>query len=101
LLIASNSWAQDGHRENHDWYKGLSGPGGGSCCSGDEVRGDCRVAQAHQRDDGFWEVFIHGGWVIVPPSTILADRLNRQPLQSHICEREGYIYCFLRGGAGG
>jgi hypothetical protein len=28
------------------------------------------------------------------------DELNRVPLHAHICERAGFVYCFLRGGGG-
>ena len=31
---------------------------------------------------------------------ILRDELNRVPLRAHICERAGFVYCFLRGGGG-
>jgi hypothetical protein len=29
---------------------------------------------------------------------ILRDELNRVPLRAHICERAGFVYCFLQGG---
>src|SRR5258707_14762724 len=56
--------AQSGHAEHHDWYKELKTHSGWSCCSGDEEHGDCRPAQAHQRDDGLWEAFYAGDWHI-------------------------------------
>ena len=34
------------------------------------------------------------------PDAILRDDLNRVPLHAHICERAGFVYCFLRGGGG-
>jgi hypothetical protein len=49
----------DWYRDNalrHDWYKDLKTKSGWSCCSGDEERGDCRPAQARQRDDGLWDI---------------------------------------------
>jgi hypothetical protein len=46
-----HDWYRD-HALRHDWYKDLKTKSGWSCCSGDEERGDCRPAQARQRDDG-------------------------------------------------
>jgi len=31
---------------------------------------------------------------------ILPDDKNLQPLHAHICEQNGFVYCFLRGGSG-
>jgi hypothetical protein len=126
LLIASAScfalaaWgvsdmarAQDGHRENHDWLSKLrTNNGQGSCCSGDEEHGDCRIAQARQRPDGQWEAFYLGtrtpgsgiplywDWFIIPPGKILPDEKNKVPLHSWICEQNAFVYCFLKGGGG-
>jgi hypothetical protein len=77
-------WYRD-HALRHDWYKD---------------RGDCRPAQARQRDDGLWEAFYAGNWHIIPSDAILRDGLNKVPLHAHICERGGFVYCFLRGGGG-
>lgn len=90
----------DGHAGNHDWYKNLTTPQGYSCCKGDEIGGDCRSVQARPREDGSWEACFGGEWQPVPPERILPDRLNRSPLHAHICEQDGYVRCFLRGGAG-
>lgn len=94
--------AQSGHAENHDWYKDLKTHSGWSCCNAQtaEGHGDCRPAQAHQRDDGLWEAFYAGDWHIIPPEAILRDELNKVPLHAHICERSGFVYCFLKGGGG-
>jgi hypothetical protein len=92
-------WYRD-HALRHDWYKDLKTKSGWSCCSGDEERGDCRPAQARQRDDGLWEAFYAGNWHIIPSDAILRDGLNKVPLHAHICERGGFVYCFLRGGGG-
>jgi hypothetical protein len=90
----------DGHAANHDWYRTLKTKSGWSCCSGDEGHGDCRPVQAHQRQDGEWEAFYSGSWQEIPPDAILRDELNKVPLHAHICERAGFVYCFLRGGGG-
>jgi hypothetical protein len=90
----------DGHSQNHDWYRELKTQSGWSCCNGDEGHGDCRPAQARQRDDGQWEAYYSGSWQAIPADAILRDELNRVPLHAHICERAGFVYCFLRGGSG-
>lgn len=97
------TWAQHrGHAEHHDWYRQLLTPQGYSCCNGDTPTkpGDCRPVQARPRDDGQWEAFFGGRWQTVPPDRILPDRLNRVPLHAHICEQDGYVRCFLKGGGG-
>ena len=90
----------DGHATHHDWYQYLQTPHGYSCCKGDETGGDCRPVQARSREDGQWEAYFGGQWQPVPPERILPDRLNRSPLHAHICEQDGYVRCFLRGGGG-
>jgi len=90
----------DGHAQNHDWYRELKTKSGWSCCNGDEGHGDCRPAQARQRFDGQWEAYYGGTWQEIPADAILRDELNRVPLHAHICERAGFVYCFLRGGGG-
>lgn len=108
LIAAALVWlglatvrAQSGDH-GHGWYEQLKTPHGYSCCSPDKPGkpGDCRPVQARPRDDGSWEAFFGGRWQPVPPERILPDRLNRVPLQSHLCEQDGYIRCFLRGGSG-
>ena len=102
-VIAGTARAQHaGHAENHDWYRGLLTPSGHSCCNGDtpEKRGDCRPVQARPTDDGGWEAFFGGEWRPIPPERILPDRLNRVPLSAHLCEQDGDVRCFLRGGGG-
>ena len=38
--------------------------------------------------------------VVKVGGAILRDELNRVPLHAHICERAGFVYCFLKGGGG-
>jgi len=92
-----------GHAENHDWYQHLKTPHGYSCCNGDTAgkRGDCRPVQSRPAEDGGWEAYFGGRWQPVPVERILPDHLNRVPLRSHICEQDGYVRCFLKGGAAG
>jgi hypothetical protein len=113
IALAAPALAQQqhGHAENHDWYKYLNTKSGKSCCSGDRDHGDCRIAQARLRSDGQWEAYFRGslspgqfpgymGWFIISPDVILPDYKNLQPLHAHICEQNGFVYCFLRGGSG-
>ena len=105
VAVNGPAWAQsgnrgDGHAENHDWYRTLKTKSGWSCCSGDEGHGDCRPVLAHQRQDGEWEAYFSGAWQEIPRDAILRDELNRVPLHAHICERAGFVYCFLKGGGG-
>ena len=112
IALAAPALAQPyGHAENHDWYKYLNTQSGKSCCSGDRDHGDCRIAQARQRSDGQWEAYFRGslspglfpgymGWFIISPDVILPDDKNLQPLHAHICEQNGFVYCFLRGESG-
>ena len=90
----------DGHGLHHDWYRELKTRSGWSCCNGDERHGDCRPVQARQRGDGQWEAYVDRHWQEVPADAILHDELNKAPLHSHICERAGFIYCFLRARTG-
>ena len=52
---------------------------------------------AQAKGDG-WEAYYGGSWQEIPADAILRDELNRVPLPAHICERAGFVYCFLRGG---
>ncbi len=102
LLMPAGALAQhNGHAENHDWYRLLK-RGTYSCCNGDQPgnMGDCRPVHAAPQKDGTWRVFIGGQWIDVPPDTILPDELNKVPLHAHVCEQDGYIRCFLKGGGG-
>jgi hypothetical protein len=104
-FVATAAFAQsgergEGHAQNHDWYRLLKTKSGWSCCNGDQGHGDCRPVRARQTVDGQWEAFFSGSWQSIPPDAILRDDLNKQPLQAHICERAGFVYCFLRSGSG-
>lgn len=106
LLLAYGARAQDGHyghghAENHDWYKNLQTNQGYSCCNGDAEHGDCRPAAVWRDAEGRVWTRIDGNRTLVPPAAVLPDRMNQKPLTGHICERGGYFYCALVGGAGG
>ena len=89
----------NGHAENHDWYKGLKQPGTGySCCNGtaNGVEGDCRPTRAFLTEEGTWKALIDGRWLPVPPRVVL-QKLAPDG-NSHICAgKSGMIYCFIGG----
>jgi len=84
----------DGHAEMHDIYKGWHPPGNPftSCCND----ADCRPTRAFVDDDGRWRAWNGSGWLIVPQERVLpADHAGDG--RSHLCEREGFVYCFTPG----
>ena len=89
----------DGHAENHDWYKGLMQPGTRySCCNGpvNGVEGDCRPTRAYLQEDGVWRAMVNGLWTPVPPRVVLKSLAPDG--NSHICAgKSGMIYCFIGG----
>ncbi len=67
-----------------------------SCCSDK----DCRPAAVWREGGEVW-TRLNGQIVRVPSTIVLPDRMNRQPLNGHLCEANGALYCALVGGAGG
>lgn len=76
LAIAGAARAEDcregeygcGHHENHEQFKTLRGPDGGSCCES----GDCRFTVARPADGPTgWEVWDGLGWAPVPKTAML------------------------------
>jgi hypothetical protein len=107
LLPTRASFAQsgvhgDGHAQHHDWYKELKTRSGWSCCNADApgAPGDCRPVKARQTSDGRWEAFFNGKWQDVPSDAILPDEQNKVPIYAHICARNDFVFCFLKGGPG-
>lgn len=103
MALQNRAWGQDGHAENHDWYKELRSNAGHSCCNAltADGKGDCRPVSARPRDNGNgWEAWYNGQWNRIPDSAILPDEFNLVPLYAHICEQGGWIHCFLKGGGG-
>lgn len=95
LAFISSPRSQDGHAQNHDWYKYLRSNSGQSCCNGDETHGDCRPVRAYLGDDGVWYAWLYGVWSPVPSDTVLKQSAPNGG--SHICEQGGRIYCFIGG----
>lgn len=91
LFVAGCLWSAAvwGHDPYFHWQRP---DGGGSCCSGDAVTGDCRRVRAAMGDDGLWRAQTPAGWLIVPRDKILP--FNGPDGDAHLCEQQGVIYCF-------
>ncbi len=63
-----------------------------SCCD----NGDCRPTRAWLGDDGLWRAWNGDRWLTVPREIMLPADYGGDG-RSHLCEREGYIYCFTPG----
>lgn len=77
---------------SHDPYSGWRQRNGVSCCNGD----DCRATTAHQADDGTWMAWDGKQYLPVPDGRLLPTDLAGDG-RSHICERDGTVYCFSPG----
>ena len=95
----SEGWHGQGHSENHDWYEKLKQPGTGfSCCNGtiNGVEGDCRPTRAFVDGEGHWRAWNGSAWLMVPQERVLpADYAGDG--RSHLCEKQGFVYCFTPG----
>ena len=63
-----------------------------SCCD----NGDCRPTRAWLGDDGLWRALNGDQWLTVPREIMLPTDFGHDG-RSHLCERDGYIYCFSPG----
>ena len=63
-----------------------------SCCDD----GDCRPTRAWFGDDGLWRAWNGRDWLTVPREIMLPPDYGGDG-RSHLCERDGYIYCFTPG----
>ncbi len=81
----------DGHAEFHHLYKSWRTPGNPavSCCH-DE---DCRPTKAKQDEDGNWLAWNGYKWLRVPHRALMPPNVAGDG-RSHICERQGFVYCF-------
>ena len=78
------------HDIYHQWRK-PDNPGV-SCCNDN----DCRPTRAYMGDDGLWRAWDGSKWLTVPPSVVLPTDYG-QDGRSHLCEMNGYIFCFTPG----
>lgn len=96
LQVSTSALAQsgqlgDGHAQMHDTYKNWHPPlnPASSCCS----NADCRPTRAYVDDDRHWHAWNGSRWLIVPPERVLPTDYAGDG-RSHLCEKEGQIYCF-------
>ena len=99
LALAMSAFAQsgehgDGHAEMHDIYKDWHPPlnQGTSCCN----NADCRPTRAFVDDDGNWRAWNGSTWLQVPQERVLPTDYAGDG-RSHLCEKEGFVYCFTPG----
>ena len=78
----------------HDVYQDWMVPGSStsSCCHGE----DCRPTRAYIGDDGDWRAWNGKTWVRVPWDRVLPTDYAHDG-RNHICEKQGYVYCFTPG----
>ncbi len=84
----------DGHAEMHDVYKHWHPPlnPGTSCCND----ADCRPTRAYVDGEGRWRAFNGSAWLVIPQERVLpADYAGDG--RSHLCEKDGFVYCFSPG----
>ena len=65
---------------------------GTSCCN----NADCRPTRAFVDGEGRWRAWTGSAWLIVPQERMLpADYAGDG--RSHLCENDGFVYCFSPG----
>ena len=99
LALATSAFAQsgehgDGHLQMHDIYQHWRPPlnPGTSCCND----ADCRPTRAFVDDHGQWRAWNGSAWLMVPQERVLPTDYAGDG-RSHLCEKEGFVYCFTPG----
>ena len=99
LALAMSALAQsgehgDGHAEMHDIYQHWHTPLNPriSCCN----NADCRPTRAFVDDNGIWRAWNGSTWLQVPQERVLPTDYAGDG-RSHLCETDGFIYCFTPG----
>ncbi len=84
----------DGHARMHDIYKYWHPPNnsGTSCCN----NADCRPTRAYVDGAGEWRAWNGSAWLRVPQERVLPSDYAGDG-RSHLCEKEGFVYCFTPG----
>lgn len=92
--VAQSGEHGDGHAEMHDVYKNWHPPKNPyvSCCN----NADCRPTRAFLADDGHWRAWNGSTWLVIPSERVLPTDYAGDG-RSHLCEQEGYVYCFTPG----
>lgn len=75
----------------HDIYKNWHPPGNNktSCCNDS----DCRATRAYVDDEGYWTAWNGRTWLRIPADRVLPHDFAGDG-RSHLCEKEGFVYCF-------
>jgi hypothetical protein len=90
-IVALIAFAKDG--KAHDPYTGWMRPGTTmSCCNKD----DCRPTRAYLGDDGIWRAWDGDKWLLIPAHALLPTDYAKDG-RSHLCEKNGMIFCFTPG----
>ncbi|MBV8187942.1 MAG: hypothetical protein JOY64_17075 [Alphaproteobacteria bacterium] len=94
LALAQSGQHGDGHAAMHDIYKNWHPPQnpGTSCCN----NADCRPTRAFVDDDGHWRAWNGSAWLSIPQERVLPANFAGDG-RSHICEKDGFVYCFAPG----
>jgi hypothetical protein len=84
----------DGHAQMHDVYEHWHPPQnpGTSCCN----NADCRPTRAFVDGEGQWRAWNGSAWLLVPQERVLPANYAGDG-RSHLCEKEGFVYCFTPG----
>jgi hypothetical protein len=92
--LAQSGEHGDGHAAMHDIYKNWHPPGnpGTSCCN----NADCRPTRAFVDDEGHWRAWNGSAWLLIPQERVLPANFAGDG-RSHICEKQGFVYCFTPG----
>jgi hypothetical protein len=94
LALAQSGEHGDGHAAMHDIYKNWHPPRnpGTSCCN----NADCRPTRAFVDDNGHWRAWNGSAWLSIPQERVLPANFAGDG-RSHICEKDGFVYCFSPG----
>ncbi len=90
ILLCFLTYKATAHDIYHHWRK-PDNPGV-SCCNNN----DCRPTRAFMGDDGLWRAWDGYKWLTVPREVVLPTDYG-QDGRSHLCEMNGYVFCFSPG----
>jgi len=84
----------DGHAQMHNIYEHWHPPlnPGTSCCN----NADCRPTRAYVDGEGHWRAWNGAAWLSVPQERVLPSDYAGDG-RSHLCEKDGFVYCFTPG----
>lgn len=101
--VAQSGVHGDGHAANHDQYRNWSTHSGASCCKArveredGQITGDCRPTHARYMTD-HWEAWNGDMWLYIPAEAMAPYAqipAHTEDGRSHLCEVNGYVYCFV------